>query len=631
MDPEEDEDDEDEEEIDLTNHNEDYVELQNYLSIVGKWRPQSLVNNKIIELEPILKEEEVSIPDFKDFINNNVTVGRSVKEITSLAHRDDITNINAEQSTKLLEAKANIPGYMPLKLLMMGEGFEGQAEVLQKLQNEFHLKIFNVTEISAEMEKIINPPQEEEAQDPKKAKGKAAAEEPQENEEEVKELKEIAEKIKQYRDDNPGIETISEDHLIEILAVKVKYSFEAKTDIEILQKIKEGIKNDTFKPVDEEVDPKKAKGKGPSKEEMEEEMSQYKKVQPSGYLIVNIPQSQEALMWYEKVFNGYTPPEEKPRSEFENSRHTSLKLFPCSIKEQNVYALEQNGNYLLQRSLNLTLDSVTKPLETNKVLLIEKNTPKDLEQKFSVIDENYEEFKNLFEDFGKDSVQIPLRGVIDTTVEKTVPAIEEGQQSREKTPEEVQEEITAMFRKQLKSILEKQQKVLDQIVEENIEVVRQEIEDEKAKAEQEEQQPPEDVKEDTPAPEVQNNEQVEAAGEGEGEQEKNDQPEGEQEPELEEPRIGFHPDVVNHLYSGWKSSEKEYAKNMMQLFRSVRKQNENIGSELENMKNNFKNFLMKQDSKQDRLDSFIESFNKFTDEFPELRPDEQTKDELNNR
>ena len=70
---------------------------------------------------------------------------------------------------------------------------------------------------------------------------------------------------------------------------------------------------------------------------------------------------------------------------------------------------------------------------------------------------------------------------------------------------------------------------------------------------------------------------------------------------------------------------------MMKLFKLVRKQHENIQVGLEDMKSNFKSFLQKSDTKQEKLDNFIESFNKFTEEFPEPRPDDQTKEELNNR
>ena len=70
---------------------------------------------------------------------------------------------------------------------------------------------------------------------------------------------------------------------------------------------------------------------------------------------------------------------------------------------------------------------------------------------------------------------------------------------------------------------------------------------------------------------------------------------------------------------------------MTNLFKSVRKQNDCIIARLEEMKSNFRDFLSKPDNKQEKLDHFIEKYNKFTEEFPEVRPDEQIKEELNNR
>lgn len=40
---------------------------------------------------------------------------------------------------------------------------------------------------------------------------------------------------------------------------------------------------------------------------------------------------------------------------------------------------------------------------------------------------------------------------------------------------------------------------------------------------------------------------------------------------------------------------------------------------------------MRNDSKQLKINDFIESFNKFSEEFPDLRVDEQTRQELLNR
>ena len=52
----------------------------------------------------------------------------------------------------------------------------------------------------------------------------------------------------------------------------------------------------------------------------------------------------------------------------------------------------------------------------------------------------------------------------------------------------------------------------------------------------------------------------------------------EEQPTQEEPIIVFHPTVINSLNGSWKQSEFEYARNMNNLFRSVRKQNENISA-----------------------------------------------------
>ena len=181
-----------------------------------------------------------------------------------------------------------IPSRMPLKILMIGT-YEGMKEVHDKIKAEFNLKVFDVAEITAEIEKILNPPTEVEAPDPKKVKGKQVIEESQQNQEELKELSKIAFLIQQHREDNPGVESIPQEYLANILAIKVKYSFpEDKTDEQILNEIKLGIRQDVFREPEEEVDPKKAKSKGPTKEELEEPFK-YKTIQPSGYIVTGLP------------------------------------------------------------------------------------------------------------------------------------------------------------------------------------------------------------------------------------------------------------------------------------------------------------------------------------------------------
>lgn len=49
------------------------------------------------------------------------------------------------------------------------------------------------------------------------------------------------------------------------------------------------------------------------------------------------------------------------------------------------------------------------------------------------------------------------------------------------------------------------------------------------------------------------------------------------------------------------------------------------------MQKRYVEFLERPDNKQNKVQDFIDSFNKFSDEFPDLREDEQTKEELQNR
>lgn len=310
----EDESDEDEQEIDINEVNEDY------LAAVGKWNPQALIDSRKTELDTILDTYELTLPDFDSFVNNNGLLGKYIKEIT---------RVGCPYDAKYEGPLQNVPGNMPLKLLVMGNHFENSKDIYNQIKTEFNLHLFDVNDINVEIEKLMNPPAEEEVPDPKsKAKGKNAVEEPPENEEELKELRSIAEQFKLYKEENPGVEKIPEHYLMQILAIKIKYSLPHKTDEEILNSIKLGIKNDIFRPPEEEVDPKKAKGKGVSKEELEEELIKYKKVAPSGYMIVNLPNTSDVLIHYEKVFNGYTSKIELGMTDYEHARYFSNKLFP---------------------------------------------------------------------------------------------------------------------------------------------------------------------------------------------------------------------------------------------------------------------------------------------------------------
>ena len=60
-----------------------------------------------------------------------------------------------------------------------------------------------------------------------------------------------------------------------------------------------------------------------------------------------------------------------------------------------------------------------------------------------------------------------------------IPALKEGEEPKPKTQDQITEEIINKYRTGLRSILSVQQKVLDKLIEDNIEVVRLEVEKDK--------------------------------------------------------------------------------------------------------------------------------------------------------
>ena len=95
------------------------------------------------------------------------------------------------------------------------------------------------------------------------------------------------------------------------------------------------------------------------------------------------------------------------------------------------------------------------------------------------------------------------------------------------------------------------------------------------------------------------------------------------------------------MFNEWQKIEKAYVKNMSTLLHKVRKQRSKIDAicslnhdhsqQLEDLKTRFLDYLNREDNLQNKLDQFKNSFNKFTDEFPELRKDQETIDELTRR
>ena len=81
----------------------------------------------------------------------------------------------------------------------------------------------------------------------------------------------------------------------------------------------------------------------------------------------------------------------------------------------------------------------------------------------------------------------------------------------------------------------------------------------------------------------------------------------------------------------WRDLAKNYKSQMKRVFRNIRLQREQASIRNSSLKMQFLEFLHTSDGKQDILDEFVKSFNEFSDEYPDLREDDQTKEELHQR
>ena len=81
----------------------------------------------------------------------------------------------------------------------------------------------------------------------------------------------------------------------------------------------------------------------------------------------------------------------------------------------------------------------------------------------------------------------------------------------------------------------------------------------------------------------------------------------------------------------WDNIEDKYITRMKKSFNLYRNQKERMVTGLSKTKKYFVQYLNRPDTKQAKLDQFVADLNKFTDEYPDLREDEQTKEELHQR
>ena len=85
------------------------------------------------------------------------------------------------------------------------------------------------------------------------------------------------------------------------------------------------------------------------------------------------------------------------------------------------------------------------------------------------------------------------------------------------------------------------------------------------------------------------------------------------------------------LIEMWQELATSYRRQMKSIFQGVRTHRERAFHLFSELQYKFLTYLSRLDNKQEILDAFVAQFNTFTDEYPDLREDEQTKEELHQR
>lgn len=81
----------------------------------------------------------------------------------------------------------------------------------------------------------------------------------------------------------------------------------------------------------------------------------------------------------------------------------------------------------------------------------------------------------------------------------------------------------------------------------------------------------------------------------------------------------------------WQDLSRNYRGQMKKIFRNIRRNREVSFKTAADVQKKFLHYLHRSDNKQELLDQFVKDFNQFSDEFPDLREDNATKEELHQR
>ncbi|CDW76374.1 sperm flagellar protein 2 [Stylonychia lemnae] len=665
--------------------NLDQVELEDYLKNQGQW-PEALIAENQPNLEQFLTGQTESAPaagakggkapaPSKAAAADQIVLEEGDTELPLQAPNNYllgdalelIINMNFDQREN--HKKPKMPSYLNLKLCFVGYAFAGKKTQANKLKEVFgNLDIYYLNDLVSQavsffeqnpesIQRALQQNSEEEAiQDDLEISEDSEIDEELNAEEDFRQCgQDISELLKE------GIE-ITDDIYVRLFIAKLRLTYPHKSKKQLRRELKSKVEKEReitqkIQTVENEIQELNGGGNGENPggsrrrrkkdpvqlqdelDKLNKELQTAQAQDSKGWILVDFPATFAQAKLLEQALSGYVPPQEQDKIDREAQIEEAFLLVQPNAKEVPPKKLLKSGldaviwidcsrDECMRRALGRRFDNVNEkvyhiedqtPLTTNAPLCErlqpmdeEDNSEATLIDRWISYDQNAQGLENWLKQFGLNSKKGEAR---DFQILNKV----SGDLDQDSLHKEIIQVIQKIQHKKSKQEVKIKKRILEKIIQTEIEeaekqriALEEEEERKRKEAEGGDQQPGEEIKKE------------------EGKVDK---------PEPATDRIGLKqaaPDNIDNdfkpvIMDAWQQLCQNYKQQMKKVFRQVRDQRERLTENFSTIQNQFLKFLHRPDQKQEKLDQFIKEFNEFSDQYPDLREDEQTKDELHQR
>lgn len=450
-------------------------------------------------------------------------------------------------------------------------------------------------------------------------------------------------------------EEIEETLVVDLIVAKIKTDFSYKTPAQIESEIKkviereEEIKEQLHKA--ESLKGKSFKNAEPIDESsLNQELEDLSKYSQYGWILVDFPNSVYQAHKLEAELSGYLPSIDREIVMRNEKLKSACRIIEPSEKPKpketliesgldSVLLLETKPEECRRRALGRRVDMLNEneyhiddnPPPTTNPLLCERLMPvieperaeEVIPDRHLAFDKQRKRLDQWFSKFGHEETQFNLYNTVVGDNANPQQVLDDNT-IIDQILERKQQQWTDLREKYRNEIIQEKARIRQE------EETRIKAEEERKRKEEEEARRRAEMIENGENPDEKQPEAQEPPKESAEDKKAEEQ---KQEPAAPQPpsKDNVDKDFAPVLMSIWANIEEKYVTRMKKSFNLYRHQKERIATGLAKTQKYFVQYLNRPDVKQAKLDKFVEDLNKFTDDFPDLREDQQTKEELHQR